>query len=240
MKMLSRSSSPTERSSWRCVPSPQSNSSRSPPRRISIAGRPRRALGTEPAVPAKNSDRSMGATVAAAGRGGVRGAQLLLELPPPEPGRVVAGTAFEAIAFVLALIPRSAVLASAKARVLAADDRRHVAATGGSRHRLRGARRASERKEERHGCSEGCWRCLAYPHARLGPHPSPTLRSTGGDDRRSKFVRLAVIQKLGFVGPVARARRPPVAGGRAQLWAEYGSSATTVESEVPPLDDGKS
>ncbi len=68
MNTLSRSSSPTERSSWRCVPSPQSNSRRSPPRRMSTAGSPRRALGTEPAVPAKNSDRSMVATVAATGR----------------------------------------------------------------------------------------------------------------------------------------------------------------------------
>src|SRR4051794_25714122 len=50
---------PTVRSNWRCVPSPQSNSSRSPPRRSSVAGRPRRAVGTEPAVPAKNSDRSI-------------------------------------------------------------------------------------------------------------------------------------------------------------------------------------
>src|SRR3954471_23989686 len=48
-----------ERSSWRCVPSPQSNSSRSPPRRISVAGRPRRAVGAEPAVPRKSTSRSM-------------------------------------------------------------------------------------------------------------------------------------------------------------------------------------
>src|SRR4051812_26931165 len=51
--------SPMERTSWRCVPSPQSNRMRSPPRRTSSAGRPRRAVGAEPAVPAKNSDRSM-------------------------------------------------------------------------------------------------------------------------------------------------------------------------------------
>src|SRR4051794_27844347 len=51
---------PTVRRSWRWVPSPQSNSRRSPPRRRSTAGMPRRAVGTEPAVPAKNSDRSIG------------------------------------------------------------------------------------------------------------------------------------------------------------------------------------
>ena len=34
--------------------------SRSPPARSSSAGSPRRAVGTEPAVPAKKSDRSMG------------------------------------------------------------------------------------------------------------------------------------------------------------------------------------
>src|SRR5690242_6225803 len=45
--------------SWRWVPSPQSNNQRSPPRRTSTAGRPRRAVGTLPAVPAKNTDRSM-------------------------------------------------------------------------------------------------------------------------------------------------------------------------------------
>ncbi len=58
------SASPTERINWRCVPSPQSNSSRSPPRRRRIAGSPRRGLGTEPPVPAKNRERSIGATVA--------------------------------------------------------------------------------------------------------------------------------------------------------------------------------
>src|SRR5919206_3185399 len=58
-KTSSTSARPTVRSSWRCVPSPQSNSRRSPPRRTSSAGRPRRAVGTEPAVPAKNSERSI-------------------------------------------------------------------------------------------------------------------------------------------------------------------------------------
>src|SRR6059036_1080193 len=53
--------SPIERTSWRCVPSPQSKSTRSPPRRTSRAGRPRRAVGAEPAVPAKNSERSIAA-----------------------------------------------------------------------------------------------------------------------------------------------------------------------------------
>ena len=43
---------PVDRTSWRWVPSPQSNSRRSPPRRTSVAGRPR-ALGAEPAVPTK-------------------------------------------------------------------------------------------------------------------------------------------------------------------------------------------
>src|SRR4051794_30701478 len=50
---------PIERTSWRCVPSPQSKRMRSPPRRTSSAGRPRRAVGAEPAVPAKNRERSM-------------------------------------------------------------------------------------------------------------------------------------------------------------------------------------
>src|SRR3954470_24807199 len=59
MKIASSSGSPTERRSCCWVPSPQSNSSRSPPARSSIAGSPRRAVGTEPAVPAKKSERSM-------------------------------------------------------------------------------------------------------------------------------------------------------------------------------------
>src|ERR1700730_14474065 len=67
MNTLSMSASPIERTSWRCVPSPQSNSSRSPPRLTSTAGSPRRALGTDPPVPTKNSERSMAATVAARG-----------------------------------------------------------------------------------------------------------------------------------------------------------------------------
>src|SRR3954452_19380776 len=58
-KTSSRSARPTERRSWRWVPSPQSNSSRSPPRRTSTAGMPRRAVGTEPAVPAKKIERSV-------------------------------------------------------------------------------------------------------------------------------------------------------------------------------------
>ena len=41
-KISSRSIRPIERTSWRWVPSPQSNSSRSPPRRTSVAGSPRR------------------------------------------------------------------------------------------------------------------------------------------------------------------------------------------------------
>src|SRR4051794_4313598 len=58
-KTSSRSARPTERRSWRWVPSPQSNSSRPPPRRTSTAGMPRRAVGTEPAVPAKKIERSV-------------------------------------------------------------------------------------------------------------------------------------------------------------------------------------
>ena len=61
MKIASSSGSPTERSSCCWVPSPQSNRMRSPPARSSSAGRPRRAVGTEPAVPAKKSERSMAA-----------------------------------------------------------------------------------------------------------------------------------------------------------------------------------
>src|SRR4051794_24454563 len=59
MNTASTSGRPIERSSCCWVPSPQSNSSRSPPARSSSAGSPRRAVGTDPAVPAKNSDRSM-------------------------------------------------------------------------------------------------------------------------------------------------------------------------------------
>ena len=51
--------SPTERSSCCWVPSPQSMRMLSPPARRRIAGSPRRAVGTDPAVPAKNTDRSM-------------------------------------------------------------------------------------------------------------------------------------------------------------------------------------
>ena len=59
-KTASSSGRPIERSSCCWVPSPQSNSSRSPPARSSSAGSPRRAEGTEPAVPAKKSERSIG------------------------------------------------------------------------------------------------------------------------------------------------------------------------------------
>src|SRR5438034_4620255 len=69
MKTSVMSLRPIERTSWRCVPSPQSNSTRSPPRRTSRAGSPRRAVGAEPAVPAKNSERSIAArSVVAVGR----------------------------------------------------------------------------------------------------------------------------------------------------------------------------
>ena len=59
MKIASMSGSPMLRRSWCCVPSPQSNRSRSPPARSSSAGRPRLGVGTLPAVPAKKSDRSI-------------------------------------------------------------------------------------------------------------------------------------------------------------------------------------
>ena len=56
---LLQSTRPTsERSSCRCVPSPQSKSSRSPPRRTSVAEGARLAVGIEPAVPRKITSRS--------------------------------------------------------------------------------------------------------------------------------------------------------------------------------------
>src|SRR5215211_8574089 len=48
-----------ERRSWRCVPSPQSTRIRSPPRRMSVAAGPRRAVGTDPDVPRKTRSRSI-------------------------------------------------------------------------------------------------------------------------------------------------------------------------------------
>src|SRR5438105_5465066 len=59
MNTSSSSISPIERRSWRCVPSPQSNSIRSPPRRTRIDGSERRAVGADPAVPMKRTSRSM-------------------------------------------------------------------------------------------------------------------------------------------------------------------------------------
>src|SRR5215213_3250134 len=59
MKTASSSGRPAERSSCCWVPSPQSIRIRSPPARSRIAGRPRRAVGTDPAVPAKNTERSI-------------------------------------------------------------------------------------------------------------------------------------------------------------------------------------
>src|SRR3954453_6948122 len=59
MNTSSSSTSPTERPSWRCVPSPQSNSSLSPPRVTRVAGRPRRAVGADPAVPRNRTSRFM-------------------------------------------------------------------------------------------------------------------------------------------------------------------------------------
>src|SRR3954447_3841422 len=59
MNTSSSSTRPTERTSWRWVPSPQSNSSLSPPRVTSVAGRPRRAVGADPAVPRNNTSRFM-------------------------------------------------------------------------------------------------------------------------------------------------------------------------------------
>ena len=61
-KISRRSTRPTvERSNWRCVPSPQSKSSRSPPRRTSSAGGERRAVGALPEVPRKTTSRSTAA-----------------------------------------------------------------------------------------------------------------------------------------------------------------------------------
>src|SRR3954452_718989 len=59
MNTSSSSIKPSERRSWRCVPSPQSKSRRSPPRRTRVAGSERRAVGAEPAVPMKTTPRSM-------------------------------------------------------------------------------------------------------------------------------------------------------------------------------------
>ena len=70
MKTASSSGRPTERSSCCWVPSPQSNRSRSPPARSSSAGSPRRAVGTEPAVPAKKTDRSTARNPSQARSGG--------------------------------------------------------------------------------------------------------------------------------------------------------------------------
>src|SRR5438477_2435226 len=59
MKISCRSTRPTEeRSSWRCVPSAQSNRSRSPPRRTRIAAGARCAVGIDPDVPRKTRSRS--------------------------------------------------------------------------------------------------------------------------------------------------------------------------------------
>src|SRR5476649_826895 len=60
MKISVRSTRPTvERSSCRCVPSPQSKSSRSPPRRTSNELGARRAVGALADVPRKTTSRSM-------------------------------------------------------------------------------------------------------------------------------------------------------------------------------------
>ena len=59
--MSVRSLNPPERSNWRWVPSPQSIRIRSAPRRTSSAGSPRRALGTDPAVPANITENSIAA-----------------------------------------------------------------------------------------------------------------------------------------------------------------------------------
>src|SRR6266540_6994704 len=48
-----------ERCIWRWEPSPQSNSRRSPPTRASRQAVARRAVGTEPPVPRKTTERSM-------------------------------------------------------------------------------------------------------------------------------------------------------------------------------------
>ncbi len=61
MKIASSSGRPIDRRSCCWVPSPQSNRMRSPPARSTIAGSPRRAVGTDPAVPAKKSERSIAA-----------------------------------------------------------------------------------------------------------------------------------------------------------------------------------
>src|SRR5262245_57401442 len=62
MKISSRSTSPTSlRRSWRCVPSEQSKRIRSPPRRTSVAGSARRAVGIDPDVPRKTTSRSTAA-----------------------------------------------------------------------------------------------------------------------------------------------------------------------------------
>ncbi len=58
-KISSISARPTSlRRSWRCVPSPQSKRSRSPPRRTSVALSARFAVGMDPDVPRKTTSRS--------------------------------------------------------------------------------------------------------------------------------------------------------------------------------------
>ena len=61
-----------------------------PPRRTSSAGSPRRALGTEPPVPAKNRDRSMPATVAS---DAVRGISQRARTPGGHAGKLCRATA---------------------------------------------------------------------------------------------------------------------------------------------------
>src|SRR5579875_2931279 len=102
MKISVSSLSPTEETSWRWVPSPQSNRILSAPRRTRIAGRPRRAVGTEPAVPTKKIDMSIAVRVCHRGAGaavlgplsslGLTQAPVAqgIERPPPE--RKVAGS----------------------------------------------------------------------------------------------------------------------------------------------------
>ena len=67
------------------MPSPQSKRIRSPPARSSSAGSPRRAVGTEPAVPAKNSETSMFGTEVSGTPRRARAARVSSQAPAAAP-----------------------------------------------------------------------------------------------------------------------------------------------------------
>jgi hypothetical protein len=130
----------------------------------------------------------------------------------PEPRRAVASAAHEAVAFVLTLVPRGAVLTHAEALVCAADRRAHITAACDPGHGLsctccRDSQR-DQRGPQRDACSHhspGIFAPLDIPLSGTLPNSAARRRSPRTNDLRSYLQPLRVPADIGSVTPHARA-----------------------------------